>query len=221
MRLPYILGHNDSLLCCNRVQAQDSFCEHASDRKITTLTRGLCFSFLLLFPFVFWFIYLVFLRSFQFRVTRWPLPPTDDCSLYSRGPLDPWQEKNKHLQAVNELPSMPSVEGVFKLTDFCHGHPLALSFLPLATTFSPYAPLPAPLHHALPPALQFSPSTCLLHALAALGAALSGSGSEQQRSPSARLMFRISHLMRTKGINWRFRPNETSVKLTGPINGNK
>lgn len=45
MRLPYILGHNDSLHCYNRVQAQDSFCEHTSNSKITTLVPTLCFLF--------------------------------------------------------------------------------------------------------------------------------------------------------------------------------
>lgn len=49
MRLPYILGHNDSLHCYNGVQAQDSFCEHTSNRKITTLVPSMRFSF---FPFV-------------------------------------------------------------------------------------------------------------------------------------------------------------------------
>ena len=45
MRLPYILGHNDSLHGYNGVQAQDSFCEHTSNRKITTLVPSLRFSF--------------------------------------------------------------------------------------------------------------------------------------------------------------------------------
>lgn len=45
MGLPYILGHNDSLQCCNRVQAQDSFCEHTSNRKMTTLAPSLVRAF--------------------------------------------------------------------------------------------------------------------------------------------------------------------------------
>lgn len=74
------------------------------------------FHFFLLFPFVFWFILLSFLFSFLFRAECWLLPPTDDCNLYSWGPLDPPTGK-KNLQAVNELPSMPSVKGVYKLTE--------------------------------------------------------------------------------------------------------
>lgn len=59
-----------------------------------------------------------------------------------QGPLDPWQEKKKHthLQAVNELPSMPSVKGVYKLTDFCRGYPLALSFHFLSLCAPPSCP---------------------------------------------------------------------------------
>lgn len=84
MRLPYILGHNDSLHCFNGVQAQDSFCEHTSNRKITTLVPSLCFSFYSfcshlcfdLFCYRFYFCFL-------FRAKCWPLPLTDDCNLYS------------------------------------------------------------------------------------------------------------------------------------------
>lgn len=45
MRLPHILAHNDSLHYYNGVQAQDSFCEHTSNRKITTLVPSLLFIF--------------------------------------------------------------------------------------------------------------------------------------------------------------------------------
>lgn len=82
------------------------------------------------------------------------------------GHLIPRQER-KNLQAVNELPSMPSVKGVYKLTE---AFVRALSSLPHSFLLSPPLSLsfsllcPPPPHLTLPPALQFSPSTCLLHA---------------------------------------------------------
>lgn len=86
MRLPYILGHNDSLHCFNGVQAQDSFCELTSNRKITTLVPSLCFSFFfLLFVPICILIYsaIVFIFDFYSERECWLLPPTDDCNLYS------------------------------------------------------------------------------------------------------------------------------------------
>lgn len=141
----------------------------------------------------------------------WMLPPTDDCNLSSREPLDPpptptpllvvggWGEGGP----VNELPSVPRVKGTCKLT--------AAFVRALIGFFQSPPPPPAP---------PFSPSTCLLHAPAAPWQEQRRLALER-RSLSARFMFRISRLMRTKEINWWFKPNETSVKLTGLINGNK
>lgn len=144
------------------------------------------------------FCYQFYFR-FSFRAEYWLLPPTDDCNLYSWGPLDPPTGK-KNLQAVNELPSMPSVKGVYKLTEaFVRVLLRSLTLSSSCHHFLSSLSCPPP-HHALPPALQFSPPTCLLHAPVAdelAGAALSGFGSEQH-SLSVRFMFRISHLMRTK-----------------------
>lgn len=169
MRLPYILGHNDSLHCYNGVQAQDSFCEYTSNRKITTLLPSLCFSFFfLLFPFEFWFILLSFLFLLSFSAECWLQPPTDDCNLYSWGPLDSQTGgEKKNLQAVNELPSLPSVKGIYKLTEaFVRALLCSLSLLTLSSSCHHFfsSSLCPPLHHTLPPALQFSLSTCLLHA---------------------------------------------------------
>lgn len=170
MRLLYILGRNDSLHCYNGVQAQDSFCEYTSNRKITTLVPSLCFSF---FPFVpIWIliyssiIFLFFYFLLSFRAECWLQPPTDDCNLYSWGPLDPQTGEKKKLQAVNELPSFPSVKGVYKLDPFVRAFLCSLSCSPLASSCRHFlsSSLRPPLHHALPPALQFSLSTCLLHA---------------------------------------------------------
>lgn len=147
---------------------------------------------------------------------RWLQP------LLLRATWSPDREKN--LQAVNELPSMPSVKGVYKLTEALSGLSFAPSLFPaLATTFSLIllpSPLP-PISRSLSCSSIFSlylPASRSSGSVA--GAVLSGSGSEQH-SLSVRFMFRISHLMRTKEINWWFKPNETSVKLTGLINGNK
>lgn len=220
MRLLYILGHNDSLHCYNGVQAQDSFCEHTSNRKITTLVPSLCFSFFLLFPFVFWFILLSFF-IFHSELSAGCCHQQMIATFTPEGHLILRQGK-KNLQAVNELPSMPSVKGVYKLTEaFVRALPsLPCSFLispPLSLSFS----CPPPPSHAPSCSSIFSlylPASCSSSSVA--GAALSGSGSEQH-SLSVWFMFRISHLMRTKEINWWFKPNETSVKLTGLINRNK
>lgn len=166
MRLPYILGHNDSLLCHNGVQAQDSFCEHTSNRKITTLVHSLCFLFFVLFLFVFWSILLSFLFSFFYSWLSAGCCHQQMIATFTpEGHLIPRQER-KNLQAVNELPSMPSVKGVYKLTEaFVRALFAPSLFLAIATTFCLFlSPLPPPPHLTLPPALQFSPSTCLLHA---------------------------------------------------------
>lgn len=136
------------------------------------------------------------------------LPPTDDCSLSSREPLDRPNRGGKILRAVNELPSMLRVKGACKLTG-AFVRALFGFFLiwPLLSP-PPLLPRSLPLLHFLP-----LPACFMLRQLRA-GAAAPGSG-------AARFMFRISRLMRTKEINWWFRPNETSVKLTGLINGNK
>ena len=61
------------------------------------------------------------------------------------GHLIPRQER-KNLQAVNELPSMPSVKGVYKLTEaFVRALFAPSLFLAIATTFSP----PPPISHSL------------------------------------------------------------------------
>lgn len=136
---------------------------------------------------------LFFRRSFLFKAECLLLAPTDDCNLYSSAPLDPPdRKKKKNLQAVNESSSMPGAKGDYKLTE--------------AFVMAPFSSSLAPLLY-----VNFPPSTCLLHAPAA-------PRQEQPRlhSLSARFMFRISRLMRTKEINWWFRPNETSVKINRP-----
>lgn len=145
------------------------------------------------------------------------LPPTDDCNLSSREPLDFFPPPTGWggggiLLAVNELPSVPRVKGTCKLT---------AAFVRALIGFFRSSPLLSPPPpFALPPAPPFSPSTCLLYALVAPWQEQRRLALER-RSLSARFMFRISRLMRTKEINWWFKPNETSVKLTGLINGNK
>lgn len=164
-------------------------------------------------------IYSAIIFYFSFRAECWLLPPTDDCNLYSWGPLDPSTGK-KYLQAVNELPSMSSVKGIFKLTEAFVRAPLrslALfwsrhHFLTPPTPPPSHAPSCSSIFSLYLPASRSSGSVA--------GAALSGFGSEQH-SLSVWFMFRISRLMRTKEINWWFKPNETSVKLTGLINRNK
>lgn len=83
MMLPYILGHNDSLHCYNGVQAQDSFCEHTSNRKITTLVPSLCLSFFFFCSHLYFDLFRYhFYFHFLDRAECWLLPPTDDCNLY-------------------------------------------------------------------------------------------------------------------------------------------
>lgn len=135
-----------------------------------------------------------------------------------------YPNRKQKLQAVNELPSMPCVKGTYKLVAFVRA--LLRSLL-----------LSWSQHHVLPPSListPHSPSLILCSLLlfnflylpascsssSMVGATLSGFGSERHTLP-ARFMFRISRLMGTKEINWWFKPNETSVKLTGLINRNK
>lgn len=104
------------------------------------------FHFFPLFPFEFWFILLSFFLFFyfllSFRAECWLQPPTDDCNLYSWGPLDPQTGGKKKLQAVNELPSFPSVKGVYKLDPFVRALLCSISLAPplppLAATFSPH-----------------------------------------------------------------------------------
>lgn len=173
---------------------------HKSDRKITTLASHRCFwGFFLLLSFL----------IILFRAKCWMLPPTDDYNLSSRDPLDPPRQEGvkKILQAVNELPSVPCVKGTCKLTA---AFVRALAFSRSRACFLLLPSSRAPSHSSI--FSLYLPASCSGGSVA--GAAPSG-------SLSARFMFRISRLMRTKEINWRFKPNETSVKLTGLINGNK
>ena len=146
------------------------------------------------------------------------------------GHLIPRQgREKKNLQAVNELPSVPSVKGVYKLTEaFVSALLCSLALFSSCHHFLSHSPAP-PL--SSPPLIPQShaascPSIFSLYLPASrssspvAGAGLSGSGSERH-SLSVQFMFRISHLMRTKEINRWFRPNETSAKLTGLINRNK
>lgn len=115
---------------------------------------------------LFFYHFLFFYFLLSFRAECWLQPPTDDCNLYSWGPLDPQTGGKKKMQAVNELPSFPSV-GCLQIRPFCQGSPLlSLSCSPLACSCRHFlsSSLRPPLHHTLPPALQFSLSTCLLHA---------------------------------------------------------
>lgn len=95
---------------------------------------------------------------------------------------------------------MLGVKGVSKLTE-AFVMTLVSHCLPLTVTLS-----------TLPSALQFS----LYLPTSRFSSSMSGA-----LALSARFMFRISRLMRTKEINWWFRSNETSVKLTGLVNRNK
>lgn len=131
-------------------------CEHTSNRKIATLAPGLCFS---LFTFVPICILIYFCYHFYVG------PELFGCCYHQQmiatfppeGHLIPRQEKKKNINlwSVNELPCILGVKGVSKLTE-AFVMALLSHFLPLTATLS-----------ALPPALQFSPSTCLLHAPAA------------------------------------------------------
>lgn len=99
-------------------------------------------------------------------------------------PQPPWQGGKKNLQAVNELPSMPRVKGVYKLTE---AFVRALLLLPRSLSWSQHHFLsPLPLPPRLPPSHAPSRSSIFSLYLPALrssgsvaGAALSGSGSEQ------------------------------------------
>lgn len=166
-----------------------AFCERASNRK--SLPRFPVWFFLFLCS----HFYFDLFRDhffFQLQAESWLLPLTDDCNLYSWGPLDPPpshpdKAKKKNLQAVNELPSVPRVKGVYKLTEaFVRALLCSLALPPISPALSSLLLRPSrPLFHlTLPPALQFSPSTCLLHAPAApwREPQLSASGSER-RSP--------------------------------------
>lgn len=174
---------------------------------------------------LFFYHFLFFYFLLSFRAECWLQPPTDDCNLYSWGPLDPQTGEKKKMQAVNELPSFPSVKGVYKLDPFVRALLCSLSLL-----LPPCLLLPPLSLLILAPSPPSRPSSCSSifslylpasrSSSSVAGAALSGFGSEQHLL-SARFMFRISHLMRTKEINWWFKPNETSVKLTGLINWNK
>lgn len=121
-------------------------------------------------------------------------------------PLPRQKGVKKILQAVNELPSVPRVKGTCKLTA---AFVRALAFSRSRACFLLLPLLPSSRSSIFS---LYLPASCSGGSVA--GAAPSG-------SLSARFMFRISRLMRTKEINWRFKPNETSVKLTGLINGNK
>lgn len=228
MRLLYILGRNDSLHCYNGVQAQDSFCEYTSNRKITTLVPSLCFSF---FPFVPIWILIYSSIIFYFFIFCFHSGLSAGCShqqmIATFTPEDHLirRQGKKKMQAVNELPSFPSVKGVYKLDPFVRALLCSLSLL-----LPPCLLLPPLSLLILAPSPPSRPSSCSSifslylpasrSSSSVAGAALSGFGSEQHLL-SARFMFRISHLMRTKEINWWFKPNETSVKLTGLINWNK
>lgn len=179
MRLLYILGHNDSLHYYNGVQAQDGFCEHTSNRKITTLVPSLCFFFFHFF-FCSHLYFDLFCYHFLFFIQSWLLAAATNRWLQPLLLRATWSpDRQKNLQAVNELPSMPSVKGFYKLTEAfvrallcsltlswsCH-HPL-----PLQYTHTSHAPSCSSIF-----SLYLSAS-CSSSSVA--GAALSGFRSEQ------------------------------------------
>lgn len=127
------------------------------------------FHFFPLFPFEFWFILLsFFIFLFSAFIQGWVLAAATNRWLQPLLLRTTWSADRgkKKMQAVNELPSFPSV-GCLQIRPFCQGSPLlSLSCSPLACSCRHFlsSSLRPPLHHALPPALQFSLSTCLLHA---------------------------------------------------------
>lgn len=166
MRRPYILGCNDSLHCFNGVRHKMSFVNILSIEKLLPWFSVSSFHFDLFCSHFVFFWLMSLSSSFSVSSERRLLPLTDDCNLYSWGPLDPDRKKKKNLQAVNELPSMSSVKGVYKLTEALPE--LSPSFLllpPIPSTPYPHQPLHQ--SHAVSPALPFSPRTCLLHTPAA------------------------------------------------------
>lgn len=187
------------------------------------------FHFFPLFRFEFWFILLSFFLFFLFSafIQGWVLAAATNRWLQPLLLRTTWSADRgkKNPQAVNELPSFRSVKGVYKLDPFVRALLCSLSLL-----LPPCLLLPPLSLLILAPSPPSRPSSCSSifslylpasrSSSSVAGAALSGFGSEQHLL-SARFMFRISHLMRTKEINWWFKPNETSVKLTGLINWNK
>lgn len=139
------------------------------------------------------------------------------------GHLISWQGKKKICKQLMSCHPCYSVKGVYELTEAFVGALLcSLALSCSCHHFLSHCPAPPlPPFHAPSRSSIFSlylPASRSSSSVA--GATLSGFSSER-RSLSAWFMFRISHLMRTKEINWWFKPNETSVKLTGLINRNK
>lgn len=103
------------------------------------------FHFFPLFPFEFWFILLSF---FYFFIFCFHSGLSAGCShqqmIATFTPEDHLirRQGKKKMQAVNELPSFPSVKGVYKLDPFVRALLCSLSLAPplpaLAATFSPH-----------------------------------------------------------------------------------
>lgn len=103
------------------------------------------FHFFPLFPFEFWFILLsFFIFLFSAFIQGWVLAAATNRWLQPLLLRTTWSADRgkKKMQAVNELPSLPSVKGVYKLDPFVRALLCSLSLAPplpaLAATFSPH-----------------------------------------------------------------------------------
>lgn len=103
------------------------------------------FHFFPLFPFEFWFILLsFFIFLFSAFIQGWVLAAATNRWLQPLLLRTTWSADRgkKKMQAVNELPSFPSVKGVYKLDPFVRALLCSLSLAPplpaLAATFSPH-----------------------------------------------------------------------------------
>lgn len=103
------------------------------------------FHFFPLFPFEFWFILLsFFIFLFSAFIQGWVLAAATNRWLQPLLLRTTWSadREKKKMQAVNELPSFPSVKGVYKLDPFVRALLCSLSLAPplpaLAATFSPH-----------------------------------------------------------------------------------
>lgn len=103
------------------------------------------FHFFPLFPFEFWFILLsFFIFLFSAFIQGWVLAAATNRWLQPLLLRTTWSADRgkKKMQAVNELPSFPSVKGVYKLDPFVRALLCSLSLAPplpaLSATFSPH-----------------------------------------------------------------------------------